>query len=144
MVNQLKNSLRWDSKSLHHIECDQFTRYFKEYAFADKIIFDRSHISEEVYSKLWRNGTSFQKNEKEVLDKILEINGLIIFACPNIETLQDRHSSRNFSQQIKYSELEKSRELFIEELSNHHYLIYLSKSYEELDKLIKKVKEMVK
>jgi len=144
LVNQLKNSLKWDAKSLHHIEGDQFTRYLREYAFTENIIFDRSHISEEVYSTLWRKGTPFHEKEKEVLDKILGIDSLIIFACPDTKTLKERYSSRDYPQQISYGELGKSRELFLGELSKHSHWIYLSKSYEELDSLIKKVQEKLK
>ena len=50
LVNRTKNDLRWDSKSLHHKEGNQFLRYLKEYAFSEQIVLDRSHFSEEVYS----------------------------------------------------------------------------------------------
>ena len=67
VVHRIKNALRWDSKSLHHKGGDQFSRYLREYANNDCIVFDRSHFSEIVYSKLWRNGSPFTEIESNIL-----------------------------------------------------------------------------
>ena len=144
VVERIKNMLRWDSKSLHHNEGNQFKRYLKEYALNDNIVFDRSHFSEIVYSTLWRKGSPFSKKENNILNDICSNNTLVIFTCPTLQTLRKRYQSRNFKQQIKLDELERSRKLFIKTLKNTAYILYLSKNYDELDDLLKKVKELTK
>ena len=147
LVERLKNSLRWDAKSLHHKDSPswsdkyfQFKRYLSEYATNDKTILDRSHFSEIVYSELWRDELPFTSNEKLLLNGIAQHNSLIILACPNLETLQKRYLSRNYPQQIKLEELEPSRKLFFRELRNIPYILYKSESYEELNNLVTRVK----
>ena len=144
VVDRIKNALRWDSKSLHHREGHQFARYLKEYAGNENIVFDRSHFSEIVYSIMWRGGSPFSKEEKEILDSICKLNTLIIFTCPAAETIKKRYLERNFQQQISLGELEKSRELFCSALKEIPHIIYTSKDYDELDALVKKVKELAK
>lgn len=144
VVERIKNSLRWDSKSLHHIEGNQFDRYLKEYAFAERVVFDRAHFSEEVYSILWRDGNPFSEKEKQILDSLACYRALIIFMCPDLEIMKERYRKRNFQQQIKLEELQKSRELFLERLANIPHLLYESKDYAELDKLLERVLEMTK
>lgn len=136
LVDRIKNTLRWDSKSLHHMEGNQFYRYLKEYALLEKTVIDRSHLSEEVYSILWRGGTPFTSQEKNILDEICKIDTLIVFTCPDIETMQERYNKRNFQQQIKFEELEKSRELFCKQFENLPHCLYKAKTFEELDFLV--------
>ena len=143
LINQLKNELKWDAKSLHHKESNQFSRYLNEYAGNDLIVFDRSHFSEIVYSILWRGGNPFSKEEQKILDSFCIEKVLIIFACPSAKVLKKRYSERDYDQQIKYGELEKSRKLFCEVLKDIPKIVYESKNYEELDKLVKKIKMVV-
>ena len=144
LVERLKNKLKWDSKSLHHKEGNQFQRYLHEYAFADNVVFDRSHISEEVYGTLWRGGSSFMKSEKEILDCLIKYNSIIIFACPPLDVMKERYKLKGFEQQISIEELEKSRELFLKNMGRVKHILYTSSSYEELDNLIVNVVEMIK
>ncbi|HLF53621.1 MAG TPA: hypothetical protein VI544_00400 [Candidatus Nanoarchaeia archaeon] len=144
LVERLKNKLKWDSKSLHHKEGNQFQRYLHEYAFADNVVFDRSHISEEVYGTLWRGGSSFMKSEKEILDCLIKYNSIIIFACPPLDVMKERYKLKGFEQQISIEELEKSRELFLLRLINIPHLLYASRDYSELNALLQKVVEMIK
>jgi thymidylate kinase len=144
LVNRIKNMLRWDSKSLHHREGHQFTRYIQEYANSKNTVFDRSHFSEEVYSILWRGGSPFSKEEKEILNNICKLNTLIIFTCPELKTIRERHSSRDYQQQITFNELEKSRELFSKTFENIPHILYLSENYEELEELIEKIKIIIR
>lgn len=143
LVEHLKNKLRWDSKSLHHIPGNQFYRYLKEYANQEKIVFDRSHYSESVYSKLWRNDTAFSQEEKKLLDQISKHNTLIIFALPKKKVIENRYKERKFQQQISLEDLKKSYAYFIRELGPAEALIYRSENYEELDNLIEKIKKEV-
>ena len=142
VVDRIKNALRWDSKSLHHKEGDQFLRYLKEYALNSQIVFDRSHFSEIVYSILWRNGSPFSGKEKEMLDELCRYRTLIIFTCPDLKTMKKRYNERKFMQQIKYNELERSRKLFCQMFRNIPYILYRSENYDELEALVKKVAEM--
>lgn len=144
LVNRIKNDLGWDSKSLHHKEGNQFLRYLKEYAFSEQIVFDRSHFSEEVYSILWRGGSPFSKEEKEILEDICKLNTLILFACPSLETMEKRYLSRDYYQQISFEELKECRNLFYEKLSAVPHLLYTSSTWEELNKISEIVREKLK
>lgn len=137
LVERVKNTLKWDARFLRHIEGDQFSRYLFEYASANEVVFDRSHFSENVYSKLWRGGSPFTNREKKILDSICQDETIIIFACPSNKVLRDRYLSRDYPQQIKLTELEKSRELFINEFKNRKKIIYHSQNFDELDNLLK-------
>lgn len=143
-VERLKNMLHWDSKSLHHIDGNQFERYLKEYVLNKNLVFDRSHFSEIVYSKLWKRKTPFVKEEFEILNSLIGLDSLIVFVCPDFEVLEKRYNNRNFEQQIKFEELEKSRKLFIEIFEGIPVIIYKSKDYEELNSLLIKIKGMIK
>ena len=136
LVDRLKNRLRWDGRSLHHKEGNQFQRYLKEYALADNVVFDRSHISEEVYSQLWNRGKPFTEKEKEILDNLIEYNSIIIFTLPQWEHMHQRYIDRKFEQQIKLNELQHSRSLFENTMRRFSYLVYTSSSYAELDLLV--------
>jgi len=144
VVERIKNMLRWDSKSLHHFEGNQFDRYSKEYVLGKNIVFDRGHFSEIVYSILWRGGSPFSEKEEKILNELCGINTLVIFVCPELETIRKRHCDRKFEQQIQLKELEQSREIFIKTLQKFNVLFYESKDYEELNKLLKDVWEIVK
>jgi len=143
VVERIKNMLHWDSKSLHHIEGDQFERYLKEYANNLNTVFDRSHISEIVYSILWNRANPFSPDEQKMLNDICNNKVLIIFVCPDIEVIKSRYLNRKFEQQISFNELEKSREIFIEVMGKLPFLLYQSKDYEELDSLLKSVREII-
>ena len=144
VVDRVKNTLRWDSKSLHHKSGDQFMRYLKEYALGENIVFDRGHFSELVYSVLWREGRiPFTEEKRKVLDSIASYKSLIIFSCPSLETMQARYNERDFEQQIKFEELEESRELFIKRLEDVPHILYKSESYRELELLVHDVEEAV-
>jgi thymidylate kinase len=135
-LDRIKNVLRWDAKSLHHRDGNQFQRYIKEYCSAENIVFDRGHFSESVYGQMWRDGNPFSKEEFEFLNFYLQNEGLIIFALPSEETLINRYRARNFSQQIKENELALARKLFLEKSQTVSHILYSSASYKELDDLV--------
>lgn len=138
-LDRIKNALRWDAKSLHHREGDQFQRYIKEYCSVENTVFDRGHFSEAVYGQMWRGGNPFSQQEFNFLNFYLQREGLIIFALPSEETLINRYRARNFSQQIKENELAFARKLFLEKSQNVTNILYTSSSYEELDNLVAEV-----
>jgi len=143
VVERLKNMLHWDSKALQHQEGNQFQRYLREYAHADKVIFDRGHFSEEVYSLLWRKGSPFSVQEKDILAALCQQMMLIIFVCPPVEIMKRRYRQRLFQQQIKFGELEPSRILFCEVMRTIPHIVYTSQNYEELDLLLNRIKEVM-
>jgi hypothetical protein len=138
-LDRIKNALRWDAKSLHHKEGDQFQRYISEYCSAERIVFDRGHISESVYGQMWRGGNPFTEKESLMLDFYLQRKGLVIFALPSEDVLINRYRARNFSQQIKEDELVLARNLFLEKSKNIPHILYTSSSYKELDGLVEDV-----
>jgi len=140
LVDRLKNTLRWDAKSLHHKPGNQFKRYLREYALMENTVIDRSHFSEQVYSTIWRGGSPFNSVEKEILDKIALNQSLVILVCPSVDVLRKRYLARNYPQQIKLDELEHSRELFISELGGICNIHYQSRDYDELERVLNQVK----
>jgi len=138
-LDRIKNALRWDAKSLHHRDGDQFQRYLKEYCSAENIVFDRGHLSEAVYGHMWRGGNPFSNQELSSLNFYLQREGLIIFSLPSEETLLSRYRSRNFSQQIKETELSLARKLFLEQSQTIPHIVYTSSSFNELDDLVENV-----
>lgn len=139
LVERLKNELRWDAKSLHHNEGNQFRRYLREYALQEQIVFDRGHFSEIVYSCLWRGRNPFLTKEQEILNEICKQNMIVIFANPSLETLQERYKKRTFPQQIKYEELGIAQKYFCEVMNKSPYHLYQSTSYAELQSLLEKI-----
>jgi len=139
-VNLMKNVLRWDSKSLHHKEGDQFERYTKEYILNSEVVIDRSHFSEIVYSELWRGGNPFSDKEFKFLNYLLQKNAIIIFVLPKLELMKKRYLERKYEQQISLSELEKSRELFKQIMETTDCILYTASSFEELNKLVEKIR----
>lgn len=138
-LDRIKNAFKWDAKSLHHREGDQFQRYIKEYCSAENIVFDRGHISESVYGQMWRGGNPFSKEEFSMLNFYLQREGLVIFSLPSEEVLLSRYRSRKFDQQIKENELALARNLFLEQSHFIPNIIYTSSSYLELDELVEGV-----
>lgn len=145
VVDRVKNALRWDSKSLHHKEGNQFNRYLQEYALADRVVFDRSHVSEAVYSELWRRGSPFSEEEGKILNMLLQKDSLIILSSPSVELMQERYKSRGFTQQVKFEELEESRNLFFKRFNGDKipFIAYGSQTYEELDYLVENIRRLV-
>lgn len=139
-VNLVKNILRWDSKSLHHKNGDQFERYAKEYILNSELVIDRSHFSEAVYSQLWRGGNPFSNKEFEFLNYLVQKNAIVVFVLPDFKLMKKRYLERKYEQQISLSELEKSRELFKQIMKNIDCVKYTASSFEELKKLVEKIK----
>src|SRR3989338_8449754 len=88
LVERLKNTLRWDSLCLHHRDGDQFLRYLHAYSSQDHVVFNRGHVSEAVYGRVWRGGNPFTKEEWNVLNEVCDLRILIIVAFPSIETMR--------------------------------------------------------
>ncbi len=142
-VNTIKNLLKWDSKALHHKEGDQFERYAKEYLLNSEIIFDRAHFSEVVYSELWNREKPFSEKESEFLNYIALKDTIVVFVIPDFKIIKERYLERKYEQQITLLELEKSVELFKKVMKNIKYIEYKASSFEELDELVEKIKNII-
>lgn len=145
LINRLKNELCWDAKSLHHRQGNQFLRYLQQYASQSEIIFDRGHISEAVYSTLWRTAP-FSADELNILNGIVKLQMITILALPPVSVLQERYLARKYPQKITFSELETSANLFknyFDGKSLEPTIIYCSKDYGELEFVVQKVSKIV-
>ncbi|GEM_PF-2438433 len=146
LINRLKNELCWDAKSLHHRPGNQFLRYLKEYSSQSEVIFDRGHISEAVYSTLWRGGTPFSGDELNILSGIVKLQMIAILALPKVSVLQSRYLARTYHQKINFSELETSASLFENYFDGKNIaptIIYCSKDYGELEFVVQKVSKII-
>lgn len=141
LQNLLKNKLKWDSISLHHKKGNQFNRYLRAYANYSKTIIDRGHISEMVYSELWRDGNSINKKERDLLKNLIELNTLVIFCCPDLKVLETRYKKRNYYQQIKLKEIKIIQKKFMKFMKNIPHIKYKSSSFVELENLVEVVKK---
>jgi thymidylate kinase len=143
LVHRLRGELGWDAKFLNQTKGKPFPRYAQEYDSQQRVIFERCHLSEEVYSTLWRGGNPFSFMEKRTLDEQISSQGLVIFACPDVNVLRERYQARNHNQKIRFQELERAHWLFNKAFEYVTHIKYTSKDWKELDELVKKVKEEV-
>ncbi len=142
LVKALKDILGWDSKYLGHKNVkDQYQRYLEEYALNDRVVFDRSHVSEIVYSKLW-DRPLISKDDVKILDYISSRNGLIIFALPPLEVVLERHNNTE-GQKISVDDLVRSYDLFREIKNNYWAQVYTETTFEGLEKFVRNIREMV-
>ena len=141
LVERLKNELHWDAKSLHHRNGAQFSRYLREYAMQECVIFDRGHISEAVYGRLWRGGSPFEPWQQEILDSLVKNTMVSIFALPDPRVLHERYQERTYPQQIQLHELETAAGHFAAyaEMLRPTF-IYRSSGFAELSQLIEDVR----
>lgn len=137
LIKNLKFKLKgfggYDVKALEHKNGDQFRRYSTEYVLADRILFDRAHISEMVFGKILRNHSPLNQNEISILNSIVNNNFLVILAVPSYEDFIRRfHESREL-QVISESDFGRINDEFILGCGSINPIIYNSKSLTELD-----------
>lgn len=144
LVENLKNALKWDSKALTHQEGDQFQRYLREYAQADGVIFDRGHVSEMVYSMIWRGGNPFSGAEKDLLDEICLRKGLLIYVSPSMITLYARYHAKKVLNKIDELPWKESIDLFHIEMNNLECISYDAENWSALEQCVKRVQERMK
>lgn len=104
----------WDLKYLGHRDGNQYERYMWEYMVNKGVIFNRSHFSEVVYSKLKQREEPFTEQEREALDDVVTRNTLVIFCDPMIEDVKARFMQRTTVQPVQLEELEVVHGLFRE------------------------------
>ncbi|MFH1831594.1 MAG: hypothetical protein ABH827_02210 [bacterium] len=139
LIKTLKAKLSWfgwDLASLGHQDVNQFDRYMGQYIFADKIVFDRAHFSECVYSDVWRGGCSFQDWELQSLNKYVYEHFIVILTHVSPEVLKKRYQERSFEQIIAYDELELVQNKFHRLLDHPNVIKYNASTPEALDAVI--------
>ncbi len=142
LVKALKDILGWDSKYLGHKNVkDQYQRYLKEYALNEDVVFDRSHISEIVYSKLW-DRPLISEDDVKSLDYIASKNGLIIFSLPPLEVVLERHNNTRGTK-ISDDDLVKSYELFRKIKNKYWAQVYTETTFEGLEKFVENIRDVV-
>lgn len=146
LVNELKNRLRWDARSLGHQEGSQFFRYLREYSLLENTVIDRGHISEVIYSRLWNRPLPFDRDSLKILDSLVNQSMLLIHCFPDMKTAQKRYlERRNTFQKITLKELKVSRLYFEKWFRKTDYknclIVYQSEDFSELNQVIENVKQ---
>ncbi len=147
LVKKLKEELKWDAIYLGHRETSytgeriiQKDRYINFYASLEGTVFDRSHISEVVYSKIYRR-EEIPFNDRKFLDYVASKDSIIIFALPGLETVLERYRNtpKILRGKISEEEIKKSYNLFKEEKENYWHETYTETTFEGLESFVKKI-----
>ena len=137
LIQKLRNEVMpWDCKMLSHKSCQQFDRFITEYVIGDEVIFNRSHISEVVYSKLWNRNMPFSFEERKVLDEYIKRHYILVLCEAETSLLVERYNSRDFKQKVTTSELDGIKQNFNSECYNMDFVYYNSSRKESLDNII--------
>jgi len=138
----------WDTKHLGHRPGEQFHRYLREYASADRLIFNRAHVSELVYGRCLRGASPFSETQLFILDRLVQECGLIVYCCPTVEEIQTRLSKRNRtelfpSEPVDVSLLRQVSEEYETVFTGTCVIRYNPRSAVELDQLIAELSRLV-
>jgi thymidylate kinase len=138
---RLSEALAFDSLKLRHQEGNQFERYQQFYQLANRAVFDRSHISEEVYCPIYGRPPSFTREELGKLDTMVNQSCLVIFCLPPLDVALKRLAKQEVpTEKITPQDLGRSLQLFHEasrRFPNH--LVHHSGPWEETEQLIQRV-----
>ncbi len=129
----------WDLKYLGHRDGKQFERYMWEYMVNKGAIFNRSHFSEIVYSKLRQREEPFTEPERRVLDDVVARNTLVIFCDPRIEDARARFMQRSTVQPVQLEELEVVHGMFREAFERIPCLRYESRDMNARDVFVQEL-----
>lgn len=137
LIQRLRSKVvPWDCKMLAHKPSQQFDRFITEYVSNNEIIFNRSHISEIVYSKLWNRDEPFSSEERKVLDEFISRHFLIILCEAETSLLVERYNTRDFEQKAKATEFEHIKELFNLECKDLELIRYNGSNKESLNNIL--------
>ncbi|MFN4149313.1 MAG: hypothetical protein ACK4IX_00065 [Candidatus Sericytochromatia bacterium] len=134
---RLKNYGGYDVKELEHLDKkNQFQRYLREYSNGYRTIFDRSHISELVFSKYLRNTEVFVESEIDILDSIIRTQYILVVATPSIENFNKRMLETKKLQVIDSKSYFDLISLFDYATKSIPHIKYTSTDEEELNAII--------
>lgn len=148
LAKELKTRCGWDICSLSHRKTEQFSRYLREYT-REATIFDRGHISEQIFGRRFRSEESLSERQLRILDAVLSETALIIFADPLISDAKRRYREREgATQYTKIEELAALHGEFRDWFACHDYgdrvIHYESRNFSELDELVSLIKPKLK
>lgn len=129
----------WDLKYLGHRDGNQFDRYMWEYMVNKGTIFNRSHFSEVVYSKLRQRGEPFTEPERKILDDVVARKTLVIFCDPRIEDAKARFMQRSTVQPVQLEELEVVHGMFREVFRGIPCMRYESRDMDARDAFVQEL-----
>ncbi len=130
-----------DVIALSHQGGHQFDRFMSAYVAANGVVFNRSHVSEDVYAKLWNRGRPFSDAEREVLDSFVARRFVTVLCTADMATLRTRFADRNFEQKAGVAELEEIAGLFDARLDGFPYIRYVSTSPAALDAALNTIED---
>lgn len=99
LVKKLKAAVAgrgWDVMQMGHRPGDQFKRYLKAYLEADRMLIDRGHFSEVVYSNIGRGGRHFAPWERAFLDEIVRREFISVLCIAPPDLLRTRQMARDY------------------------------------------------
>ena len=142
LVKSLKNKLGWDAKFLGHKDCDQFTRYLQEYS-QNEIIFERGHISEIVYGKLFRDEEPFTEVQQRILESVCSQQTLQIFCTTDLELMIERNNQRPPPEQ--HNDLTEQHQAFTHIFSKYGSLVqrYNATTYDALEQFVERMHQKI-
>jgi thymidylate kinase len=151
LVDELSGALRpqgWDTKTLVHRPGDQFSRYLLEYSNADRIIFNRSHFSEQVFGSIYRGKNPLSNTEFETLNDIVQRSGLLIYCDLPIVEIKKRLQERNQHEVLStddttLEQLEVHSAGFQKALEREQVLRYWSQTKSDLSSVLEIVSQKI-
>lgn len=147
LAKELKNRLGYDLICASHRPGDQFARYGHLYSTLSSAVFERGHISEIVYSRLYGRPAPFTAQERRLLDGFISEQMIVIHADPEPELARIRYADReHVYQSTGLDELNRCIELFSEELaltSPARVIRYRSHDHAELEQLLSQLEELL-
>ncbi|MDX6916317.1 hypothetical protein R9X49_14510 [Pectobacterium carotovorum] len=132
--------ISYDCIMLGHQSGSQFDRYMRDYMVNERVIFNRSHYSEFIYSRLWERGVPFSTSELDVLNDYIHRNFITILCTADVCSLAERYAKRQYKQKVNLNELSEVKSLFDDVLTPKADYIYSSNDVLELDKVLDYVK----
>ncbi|MEQ9946474.1 hypothetical protein [Pectobacterium aroidearum] len=132
--------ISYDCIMLGHQSGSQFDRYMRDYMVNERVIFNRSHYSELIYSRLWDRGVPFSTSELNVLNDYIHRNFITILCTADVCSLAERYAKRQYKQKVNLNELSEVKSLFDDVLIPKADYIYSSNDVLELDKVLDYVK----
>ncbi len=138
LIKNLKFGLKkhggYDVKELEHKECpSQFRRYMLEYSLAERIIFDRAHISEAVFGKILRNKFPFSDRESNMLNGFVRNDFITILAIPSYDDFQSRYQESKKLQVISNNDFDLINKEFMLYCKEINPIIYNSSTFGYLE-----------
>jgi thymidylate kinase len=145
LVRTLKSRLfteGWDVLDVGHRSGDQFERYAKIYANADRLIMDRGHFSELIYGTL-RRTCPFEPSDLQFLNNFARKYFVVILTDAPPKELLRRYRERNYAQTTKHKELGAVCKEFLRLMNIPDVLHYVSCDEKALMQTVETILEKI-